>query len=239
MIESQEDYLARLNIEGRRTVWKENHAKIEIVFTKTRKYLKSALDICEIGIGDGYLLRLLQSFGFKCTGIDISHYLIKKLKSIFEAAGFNIKLLCHNISEPLDSEEMFDVIYCLDVLEHLEGEGLQKAMDNIKRILKQKGLIIATLPWKENLSDRMVICPKCYHKFHPIGHFHSFHDYNDVVKIFGASFRIILFDVISGKDFMSKLKLIMKKTILRIKYYKNGLPNFRATVLVIAQLSAH
>jgi hypothetical protein len=66
--ETLDDYLARLNIEGGRKIWQGNHPKIEYVFNKSKKYLKPGMSACEIGIGDGYLLRLFAYFWLKSTG---------------------------------------------------------------------------------------------------------------------------------------------------------------------------
>lgn len=135
--EKTEDYLARLNVAGERKVWLGNHPKIEYVFAKSRKYIKPEMSICEIGIGDGHLLRLLNRFRSKCTGIDISNYLVKNLGTIFEDEGLEISLLQHDISEPIDLENAFDAVFCLDLLEHIEN--LEKAIENIKKILKPGG----------------------------------------------------------------------------------------------------
>jgi 2-polyprenyl-3-methyl-5-hydroxy-6-metoxy-1,4-benzoquinol methylase len=116
-----EDYLAKLNIEGGRKAWLANHPKIEYVFAKSKKYLKPKMSVCEIGIGDGHLIRLLNRFGLKSSGIDISTYLVKKLREIFEDEGIEVNLQQHDFSEPIIYEDAFDVVFCFDLLEHIEN----------------------------------------------------------------------------------------------------------------------
>jgi len=227
------DYLARQQIEGGGKVWLGNRAKILYVFKRAKKYLKPGMHVCEIGIGEGYLLLLLRSLrlNLKITGIDISEYLIHKLMPLKD---LGINLLKHDISKPIN-ENMncrFDVVFALDVLEHVEA--LEAAIENIGKLLKPNGLLIATLPWKENMADNYVICPTCHHVFHRWGHFHSFHSMGDVVKMLGKKFNLVEFDfVFLGVE--GKFIALLKKTIFRRKFYKNGLPDFQTTLFFVAQ----
>jgi SAM-dependent methyltransferase len=229
------DYLARQQIEEGGRIWLGNRSKILYVFKRAKKYLKPGMHICEIGIGDGYLLLLLilSRLNLKVTGIDISEYLIRKLVVLKDRVG--IDLVKHDISKPINGDmlQRFDVVFALDVLEHIEA--LEKAIENINKLLKPNGLLIATVPWKENLADSMVMCPFCYHVFHRIGHFHSFHSISDVIKVLGKSFKIVEFNFVFGMEFEEKFKEFLKRTIFRRKFYKNGLPNFQTTLFFVAQ----
>ena len=231
--ESIYDYTAKMNFENKRNVLLGNHPKIDYVFTESKKYLEPGMSVCEIGIGDGYLLRLLSRFGLKSTGIDISNYLIKKLQVIFQEEDLKINLLQHDISTPVDYENTFDAIFCLDILEHVRD--IEKAIENIKKILKNGGILVVTLPWKEKLDNNMVICPKCHHKFHRVGHFHSFQSYDDIAKIFGDDFRILAFDFIPPNGLQNIIIDLLKKIIFRKKYYKDNLPNFDNTCFIISR----
>ena len=232
--EMVDDYVARLNIEGERKVWLGNHPKIKYVFTQSKKYLKSGMLVGEIGIGDGYLLRLLSHAGLKVTGIDTLDYLITKLGSIFKDEGLEIGLLQQDISKSVDLKDNFEVVFCLDILEHVEHLG--EAIKNIKKILKPGGVLIATLPWKENMDNNMVACPKCYHRFHRIGHFHSFHSCGDIRQMLGDNFSIISFGFIPARGYQNLVIALLKKTLLRINYYQDGLPDFQTTCFWVARL---
>jgi SAM-dependent methyltransferase len=230
------DYHARLNIEGGRRVWLGNRPKIEYVFRRSKKYLKPGMSACEIGIGDGHLLRLLSRYGLSVTGIDISGYLVQKLGEVFQAEGLEIRLRQHDISEPIaDLKDSFEAIFALDVLEHVEA--LDKAVGNIAKLLKPEGFLVATLPWKENLDDNMMICPKCQHKFHRVGHFHSFHSRQDIAEMLGEGFRIVNFGFIPPEGIEGRGIDFLRKTVFRTRYYKGGLPDFQTTCFFIAQRS--
>jgi SAM-dependent methyltransferase len=128
--------------------------------------------------------------------------------------------------------QRFDIVFALDVLEHVKD--LDKAIENIYKLLKPYGFLIATVPLRENLTDNMVVCPFCHHVFHRIGHYHSFHSMDDVHRMLGKYFEIIEYDFPSITP-EEKFKTLLKKTIFRRKYYKDGFPNFRTTLFFDAQ----
>jgi 2-polyprenyl-3-methyl-5-hydroxy-6-metoxy-1,4-benzoquinol methylase len=236
-LEAIYDYQAKQQMEEGGRTWLGNRLKILYVFRRAAKYLRPGMHVCEIGVGEGYLLLLLRSsrLNLKVTGIDISGYLIRKLMRLKD---LGIDLIKHDISKPVDKNliQRFDVVFALDVLEHVEA--LEEAIGNIGnigRLLKPNGLLIATVPWKENLADNMVMCPVCRHVFHRWGHFHSFHSLSDVVEMLGASFKIIEYDFVR-LSLEEKIKeFFLKRTIFRRKFYKNGLPNFQTTLFFVAR----
>lgn len=235
---SVEDYNARLNLTHQREVWVENQAKISYVFNKTKRFIHSNTSVCEIGIGNGYLLRLISQLGVFPMGIDISRYSITTLKKLFKHNNIPVELLRADISQSLDIEnldEKFDLIYCLDILEHIEGDGIHKAISNLKKMLKKESYLVITLPWKENLKNQMVRCPNCQTEFHRIGHYHSFQNLDQVLNLFQNQFKIVHYNFIPPTDLPNKLFLILKKTLLRRKYFNGKFPNFYSTILIIAR----
>jgi len=191
--------------------------------------------VCEIGIGDGHLLRLLANANLIVTGIDVSSYLIRQLGLIFADEKININLLEQDISEPISVENAFDVVFCLDVLEHVDE--IKEAILNIKNILKNQGILVATLPWKENLDKGMVICPKCNYEFHRVGHFHSFQCYDDIIRMLGDNYHILDFNYVKPMGYKNKIIDLLKRVVFRRKFYKGGVPNFHTTSLFVVQLN--
>lgn len=185
--ETMEDYYARQNLEGNRKVWVENRRKINYVYRKTRKYLRRQAAVCEIGVGEGYLLRILHSTGLRVLGIDISNYLINELRDQFRKEGLDIELVQGDLSS-IDLKNGIDVFFCLDVLEHVPD--IEKAIRNLNRGLRSGGLLIGTLPLHENMDENMVVCPECRHTFHRIGHHHSFDSIEEVVQLLCPQFDI-------------------------------------------------
>ncbi len=189
--ETLEDYLARLNIEGDRKTWQSNNKKIDFILRKTSRYLKDSCRACDFGIGNGYLLKRLNSMGLEVTGVDVSRYLIEHLRKSFEKESLKVTLIHGDITNLNLKDDSFDSVTCLDILEHIPGEGLKAAIENIKGCIVNGGLLIVTLPVGENLAANMVLCPKCRHKFHRIGHHHSFETLKQIKSLFEPDFQII------------------------------------------------
>ena len=201
--ESAQDYLARLNIEGTRNVWRKNRVKIDFVLRKTRKYFRNARTACEVGVGDGYLLSRLRELGLAVTGIDISEYCIENIRKEYVHEPNNIRLIVGDVTTVQLAENQFDVIACLDVLEHIPGNGLSETVCKLNRALTAGGTIIATLPLGENLQESMVMCPKCGHRFHRIGHHHSLRGRTDIAELFEGTFTIIKMGLVPEPWFTS------------------------------------
>ncbi len=95
--------------------------------------------ILDVGTGNGILLKTL-SRPFpdnKYTGIDV-------LREIDTLSIPNVHFIIDDIRHTSFESRSFDVIYCLDVLEHIEE--LYMAVYEIERILKKEGLLIVSMP---------------------------------------------------------------------------------------------
>ena len=66
----------------------------------------------------------------------------------------------------------FDVVTCLEVIEHLPQEVFSKALEELLRA-SSKYLIIS-VPFNEDLDFSKVRCIKCATEFNPFYHMHSF-----------------------------------------------------------------
>lgn len=88
----------------------------------------------DIGCGFGEYMNLLEKKGYHVTGIDIDKEAIKHNKhALYQSAE---KLTFTNNS--------FDVVTCVDVLEHVDNP--QYVMSEIRRVVKEDGTVIITVP---------------------------------------------------------------------------------------------
>lgn len=100
---------------------------------------KSSLKILDTGSCTGYNLHLLNKYG-KAYGVDVE----KKAVDYCKKRGFKrMYLLKNGMRLPFENNS-FDIVTCLDVLEHIveDGEYLQE----LKRVLKPKGKLIIFVP---------------------------------------------------------------------------------------------
>ena len=98
---------------------------------------KTALDV---GCAYGYGVDVLKTLGYDAYGIDISKYSSKKAKKLFSA-----DFLACDVQKGLPfKENVFDLITCFEVIEHLAQPFL--ALKNM--FTSCKGMIICTTPNK-------------------------------------------------------------------------------------------
>src|SRR5882724_1077787 len=95
--------------------------------------------ILDFGCGPGSIMKLLNKFG-EVSGVDIEPQAItycqsKKIK--------NVKLIHAEKQLPFD-KNTFDIVTCMDVLEHIADES--KTLKDLYRVLKKNGLLIITVP---------------------------------------------------------------------------------------------
>ena len=98
------------------------------------------MNIIDLGCGDGQFLNLISKFCESACGVDISDLAIEKANNKYPQYEF--KLL--NIDGTLPySDDYFDTICAIDVLEHIVD--IETVLEEFNRVLKPNGnLLIAT-----------------------------------------------------------------------------------------------
>lgn len=109
-------------------------------FNKFKDFLKG--EILEVGCGIGNFTPTLSKYG-KVTAIDIDPGLVEGLKQLNNE---NISTGFGDIEQGkfFFKEKKFDVIVCINVLEHIKDD--MKALENIKNLLKNNGILILLVP---------------------------------------------------------------------------------------------
>jgi len=133
--------------------------------------------VLNVGVGEGYLEERLHELGYQVSTVDPDGRAIARitLKGIDAIQG-----RVEDLSDFPD--QCFDVVVASEVLEHLSTDQLNEGLGEVSRVLKAGGHFIGTVPYKENLNDNEVACPKCSEVFHRWGHLQAF----DVVDIYNA-----------------------------------------------------
>src|SRR5439155_25597686 len=70
--------------------------------------------------------------------------------------------------------ESFDLVICLETLEHLLDDTISAIISEIYGLLKPGGAALFTTPNNEELSRNFVYCPFCQTEFHQVQHVRSF-----------------------------------------------------------------
>ncbi len=94
----------------------------------------------EIGIGGGNLIADLKKISKKGSGVDISDEAIEAVKNL---ADKKIQINKKNFLE-MDEHSKYDLIIGLELIEHLNDDGL--ALEKINQLLMKDGLLIISVP---------------------------------------------------------------------------------------------
>jgi len=104
---------------------------------KTLPFLSKEKKILDLGCGDGWFTKYLNSFGYDCVGVDPS---IKNNHPLYFGTADNIPF----------PDNHFDCIIMFEVIEHIQPSCYAE----INRVLKSKGKIILSTILPE--SDKLI-----------------------------------------------------------------------------------
>ncbi len=110
--------------------------------------------ILDIGCGTGFRTsRLKYNLSSEVTGIDISNKNIKIAKNRYPEIKFKIM----SAEKMLFTDNFFDEVYAVDVLEHVNN--LDKTIEEINRVLKKAGKLTVVVPAEKSENWLIKIRP--------------------------------------------------------------------------------
>ncbi|KAA6225436.1 class I SAM-dependent methyltransferase [Campylobacter sp. LR291e] len=134
-------------------VWHNNHAQkrhqikyphhtvIPFVFKNYKKKDR----ILDLGCGAGRHVKFLAENGFKAYGMDYSKNGVKFTKKLLKKHSLKAKIKLSSVDNIPFKDDFFDGLICIGVLDYNNEEIIQKAANEIYRVLKKgaKALIIS------------------------------------------------------------------------------------------------
>jgi 2-polyprenyl-6-hydroxyphenyl methylase/3-demethylubiquinone-9 3-methyltransferase len=96
--------------------------------------------VLEVGCGGGFMAEELARRGAAVTGVDPSEAAIAAAKEHAETGGLKIRYLVGPGESLPFPDSQFDVVVCVDVLEHVQD--LNRVIAEIRRVLHPSGLLL-------------------------------------------------------------------------------------------------
>lgn len=190
-----------------------------VKYTKKWVKLKEKAEILDYGCGPGFLINYLLQNGYKVSGMDFTHESVNIAndkhsgKKGFEGAYY--------FEDILKSGKTYDVIYVIEVIEHLSDEYLMDMFDKLKRLLNVGGVIIFTTPNDQDLIKDSVYCPFCDTLFSPVQHVRSWNKESVGNVLSTAGFSINCIEEVNFSEmylpFSEKIILGLKKINRKIR----------------------
>lgn len=124
--------------------------------------------VLDYGAGDGELVQLLLHRGHRVAAYEPSS---SRGNRLLELVGGDPKFLGVRGGEP---KEQFDIVFMIEVIEHILDQDLDQALRRMRDSLKDGGTLIVTTPNNEDLELGMAYCPVSDMLFHRWQHVRSF-----------------------------------------------------------------
>jgi len=145
-----------------------------IALVERRLPLTRSLRLLDWGCGPGFLLERLCRRGYIAEGLEFSEDSLAQATARCRALPtFKGVTLAQSLPTPLAAAG-FDVVFLIEVIEHLSPDQLRGTLSEIHRVLKPGGAVVMTTPHDENLERAATVCPDCGLVFHPWQHIGSF-----------------------------------------------------------------
>jgi 2-polyprenyl-3-methyl-5-hydroxy-6-metoxy-1,4-benzoquinol methylase len=130
-----------------------------------RGFLSDQKSICDWGCGTGSFAKALATQGHRVYGFDQ----VEVVSQISSGAESFIGVSNSNV---IKNQEL-DLVYALEVIEHIIDSEIDKSFAEWRRILKKDGFLLFTTPNEEDLQSNSIICPNCETQFHSVQHVRS------------------------------------------------------------------
>lgn len=144
---------SKLTIENDAAIKRFSHARRFNVALDMLKF-EFGESVLDYGTGDGYFLILLKNknseikaFGYE-PGSEMFDHLLANLRNSNYLDGISV---FQSLDGLLDMQ--FEKITCFEVLEHLDKNLQKNALRNMKKMLRQDGLLLISIPIEIGFSS--------------------------------------------------------------------------------------
>jgi 2-polyprenyl-3-methyl-5-hydroxy-6-metoxy-1,4-benzoquinol methylase len=146
----------------------------------------------DYGCGRGHLAGALLERGLECGGIDLSP---ESRAIVNQKQGKNKAWLGAVSPQEAPAHfpaRSFDLVTCIEVIEHLRDELLESTINEVHRLLKPGGTAFFSTPHAEDLQRTMILCPFCDCVFSRTQHLRSFSEASLTSLLESHGFDVVL-----------------------------------------------
>jgi 2-polyprenyl-3-methyl-5-hydroxy-6-metoxy-1,4-benzoquinol methylase len=136
-----------------------------------KKHFANGATVLDFGCGAGGLMKHLFPVAARVFGMDHSPESRAEVARRFGGEPKFAGVLAPDEVDRLAGS--VDLLFCVEVIEHLDDDVLGALLATIRRMLKPQGIAIVTTPNREDLAKEQIFCPQCEHVFHRWQHVRS------------------------------------------------------------------
>lgn len=107
--------------------------------------------VLEVGFGSGIDLLEFARNGAECYGVDLTENGVKNARAISKESGYFINVRQADATNLPFGDGAFDLVYSFGVLHHIPDDDRVKVFNEIHRVLKPQGKVMAMLYHRDSL----------------------------------------------------------------------------------------
>lgn len=185
--------------------------------------LRKARNVLDYGCGPGHLIAELLRIsrdGQKCFGLDFSSESVTEVEQRYSShERYGGSICVKELPSPFQDSSM-DLVFALEVVEHLNDDQLQEMTREVYRLLTPGGYIVITTPNREKLEEDETVCPECGCIFHRWQHVRMWSALSLCRYMEGSGFSTAR---VLETNFASKFQRILKYLLKVRPDYKRNL----------------
>jgi ubiquinone/menaquinone biosynthesis C-methylase UbiE len=182
----------------------------EIVFNFAKRRSGNYLGI---GFGNAHLERRLSKYHqLRIFGIDISPYSVSKAKRQVQGTFEKASVL----KIPF-KDEAFDLVVALEIMEHIPTKSTFKALAEIKRVLKERGLFVVSVPLNEGLEEMLKV------GINPNAHMRAYSPELIKSELKLAGFKVFKQNLLYAFSNLYGFKKLLQKYVFKNRWHPNNI----------------
>ncbi len=108
--------------------------------------------ILDIGAGKGRHSFYFAEYGFDVSAVDLSESSIEYITKVSREKNFKVQAEVADMTKLPFGDNSFDCVICFHTIYHTDYKGVKRALEEIKRVLKNNGEAFISFNTKENSS---------------------------------------------------------------------------------------
>jgi 2-polyprenyl-3-methyl-5-hydroxy-6-metoxy-1,4-benzoquinol methylase len=171
-----------------------------------KRFLSTPKSICDWGCGTGNFAKSYAAKGHKVFALDQKEIVSQIPQGLNNLIGLSDSTVIHDCS--------LDLVYALEVIEHIIDSEMKKTFSEWRRILKKDGYLLLTTPNDEDLDSNSIVCPNCETQFHSVQHVRSLS--TNSISVLMAENGFVVEKIWLGEFFFATQRGIFIETLRKV-----------------------